>query len=126
MERKDFLKSIALGALSSSVLLTACGGGNTPQQNTTTTPEATPNPTPAAPEASASSANCNDLSGLTEAEINARNSVGYVEKTEDSAKNCGNCRFYQPGTQANGCGGCQLFKGPVNEGGNCKSWFAKA
>jgi hypothetical protein len=126
MERKDFLKSIALGAISSSVLLAACGGGNTPQQNNTTTPEATPEPTPAVPEASATSTNCNDLSGLTEAEINARNSVGYVEKTEDPAKNCGNCRFYQPGTQPNGCGGCQLFKGPVNEGGNCKSWFAKA
>jgi hypothetical protein len=126
MKRKDFLKSMAFGALSSSVLLAACGGGNTPQQ-TTTTPEATPEAAPAAaPEASTSNANCNDLTGLTEADITQRNSLGYVEKTEDPAKNCGNCRFYQPGTQANGCGGCQLFKGPVNEGGNCKSWFAKA
>ena len=125
MERKNFLKTLAIGTISSSVLLAACGGSTNSNQTTAPAPEPTPNPEPAPEPAPVASADCNDVSGLTEADITQRNALGYVAKSEDAEKNCGNCRFYQPGTQANGCGGCQLFKGPVSPEGNCKSWFKK-
>ena len=121
MNRKKFLKSVAFGALSTSVLVAACGG-DAPKTETTTAPAATPEPAPAA---SAPAADCNDLSGLAEADVKQRESLAYVAKSEDPAKNCANCRFMKPNSEANGCNGCQLFKGPVNPEGNCKSWFKK-
>jgi hypothetical protein len=120
MKRSDFLKSVALGAMSSSVLLAACGGGTNQQ---TTTPAAEPTP---APEPQASTADCNDTTGLTDADLQQRQSLGYVANTTVEGKNCANCRFYQEGNQPNGCGGCQLFKGSVAPEGYCNSWFAKA
>jgi hypothetical protein len=122
MKRKEFLKSVALGAMSSSVLLAACSGGNNSTQTTSPASEPATEPT----SASSSDADCGDLSGLTEADLQQRESLGYVAVSTIEGKNCGNCRFYQPGTQVNGCGGCQLIKGPVYEGGNCNSWFAMA
>lgn len=127
MNRKNFLKSMALGAASTSMLVAACGG-DAPKTETTTAPETTPEAAPAAAEAApaaTASGECNDLTGLAEADVKQRESVEYVVKSADPAKNCANCRFMQVGTQPNGCNGCQLFKGPVNPEGNCKSWFKK-
>ncbi|MDZ4667353.1 MAG: hypothetical protein SGJ00_05660 [bacterium] len=121
MNRKNFLKSVAIGAASSSMLVAACGG-DAPKTETTTAPEAAP--AEAAPAATTGD-ECNDLTGLTEADVKQRESVEYVVKSADLEKNCANCRFMQIGTQANGCNGCQLFKGPVKPEGNCKSWFKK-
>jgi hypothetical protein len=118
MKRKDFLKSVALGAMSSSVLLAACGGGSNQQ---TTAPATEPTPAP-----QAATGDCNDTSGLTEADLQQRQSLGYVAQSNVEGKNCTNCRFYQEGSQENGCGGCQLFKGSVLPEGYCNSWFAKA
>jgi hypothetical protein len=123
MNRKNFLKSMALGAASTSILVAACGG-DAPKTETTTAPVETPEEVPAE-TAPAATADCNDLSGLTEAEIKQREAVAYATVSTDAEKNCGNCRFMQEGTQANGCNGCQLFKGPVVPEGNCKSWFKK-
>lgn len=128
MNRKNFLKSVALGAASTSMLVAACGGDAPKTENATTAPEAAATPeAPAAAEAPAatSTGECNDLTGLTPAEIQTREAVSYVVKSTDAEKNCANCRFMQVGTQSNGCNGCQLFKGPVNPEGNCKSWFKK-
>ncbi|MFN4083779.1 MAG: high-potential iron-sulfur protein [Bacteroidia bacterium] len=123
MNRKNFLKSFAFAAVSGSVLLAACGGGdnNKTQNNATTAPE---EPKAEEPQATAQ-ADCNDLSGVAEADLKQRESLGYVAQSTEEGKNCINCRFYQPGSQPNGCGGCQLFKGPVAEQGYCKSWFKK-
>ena len=119
MDRKKFLKSVTFGALSASVLVAACGGDAPKTENAATAPAGET----AAPATAA--ADCNDLSGVAEADLKQRESVGYVTKSADPEKYCGNCRFMQLGTQANGCNGCQLFKGPVNPEGNCKSWFKK-
>lgn len=124
MNRKNFLKTFALAAASGSVLLAACGGDNGTKENKNTTPEETKTPEPA-PATEAPTADCNDLSGVDAADIKQRESLAYVAKSTDPEKNCGNCRFYQEGNQPNGCGGCQLFKGPVNLEGNCNSWFKK-
>jgi hypothetical protein len=122
MNRKNFLKTASIGALSASVLIAACGG-DAPKTdaNATTTPASEP----AAAEPTAAAADCNDISGLAEADVKQRETVMYVAKSTDAEKNCANCRFMQVGTQPNGCNGCQLFKGPVNPEGNCKSWFKK-
>lgn len=121
MDRKKFLKAFAFGALSTSVLVAACGG-DAPKTENKTAPEAAPAPEAAAP---ASTADCSDLSGVSEADLKQRESLGYVAKSVEADKNCTNCRFYQPGTQANGCGGCTLFKGPVTPEGYCKTWNKK-
>jgi hypothetical protein len=124
MNRKNFLKSMALGAASTSILVAACGG-DAPKTETTTAPAETPAEVPAETAPAAASADCNDLSGLTEAEIKQREAVAYVTVSTEADKNCANCRFMQVGNQPNGCNGCQLFKGPVVPEGNCKSWFKK-
>ena len=123
MNRKNFLKSMALGAASTSILVAACGG-DAPKTESTTTPAETPAEVPAE-TAPAATADCNDLSGLSEVEVKQRESVGYVAASTEADKNCANCRFMQAGTQANGCNGCQLFKGPIVPEGYCKSWFKK-
>lgn len=122
MNRKNFLKSFAFTAMGSSVLLAACGNETKPveQKNTEAQPEAAP-----VQAEGNSTADCTDLSGVAEADLKQRESLSYVVKSDDPEKNCANCRFYQPGSQPNGCGGCQLFKGPVTPEGNCKSWFKK-
>jgi hypothetical protein len=122
MDRKKFLKSMAFGALSTSVLVAACGG-DAPKTETKTEAPTEPAAEPAA--AQTTSADCNDVSGLAEADVKQRESVSYVAKSVDPEKNCGNCRFMKPNSEPNGCNGCQLFKGPVNPEGNCKSWFKK-
>jgi hypothetical protein len=123
MNRKNFLKSMALGAASTSILVAACGG-DAPKTETTTAPAETPAAVPAE-AAPAATADCTDLSGLSEAERKQRESVGYVNASTEADKNCTNCRFMQVGTQPNGCNGCQLFKGPIVPEGYCKSWFKK-
>jgi hypothetical protein len=121
MKRKDFLKTLALTAASGSVFLAACGGDPKKPAETKTEPAATPEAAPAP----AATADCSDLSGLTEVEVKQRESVQYVAVSTDAEKKCSNCRFFQPGADASSCGGCQLFKGPVAPEGNCKSWFKK-
>lgn len=123
MDRKKFLKTFAFGALSTSVLVAACGG-EAPKTENKTAPEAAPATTPEA-AAPSSTADCTDMTGIAEADLKQRESLGYVAKSTEADKNCTNCRFYQPGTQANGCGGCQLFKGPVTPEGYCKTWNKK-
>lgn len=115
MNRKNFLRTAALGVVSGSVLLSACGGDSTNGKST----EA------AGGAPAAGAADCNDLSSVSEADLKQREAVQYVTVSTDTEKRCSNCRFMQVGTQANGCNGCQLFKGPVNPEGNCKSWFKK-
>jgi hypothetical protein len=50
------------------------------------------------------------------------NSLNYVEESPEPEKNCGNCQLYQQEKYGSGCGGCQLFPGPVAEKGYCDSW----
>lgn len=121
MNRKNFLKTVGLGAVASTVILSACGG-DAPKTDTNSQP---PAPDAASEAPSAPAADCNDLSGLAEADVKQRESVEYVTASTDPEKRCNNCRFMKPNSEPNGCSGCQLFKGPVNPEGNCKSWFKK-
>jgi hypothetical protein len=109
--RKSFLKNVSvLGvtAFGASTLITACGGGS---DSEAPAPEATT--TPADP--------CGDVSGLSESDLNMRRTLQYVPETPNPAQRCDNCQLWiEP---ENGvCGGCTLFRGPVNPAGWCASW----
>ena len=68
---------------------------------------------------------CADLSGLTEAEIEVRNTFEYVAKTPDPEKLCDNCQFWTAPEAGQFCGGCQIIKGPIHPKGYCKQWVIK-
>ncbi len=67
---------------------------------------------------------CDDLSGISEAELKKRESLGYVAKTPNPENYCGNCSLYIPPKEGEKCGGCLLFKGPVDYDGHCVQWAA--
>lgn len=114
--RRDFLRICGVtvpAILGAGVLLSACGGGNKKESDESNA-------------ASAGLTNCGDLSGVSEAELEKRKSLGYVEETPMPESHCGNCLLYLLPEKEGTCGGCQLFKGPVFEQGYCTYWAAKA
>lgn len=54
-----------------------------------------------------------------------RRSLGYVDASDDAKRHCGLCAFFKADAAA-GCGTCGLLNGPVNAGGLCTSFAAKA
>jgi hypothetical protein len=103
LSRRDFLfRFSGMGALAAGAgtFLSACGGGE------------------------ASSA-CNDTSSLTEAELQLRTNLQYVEVSTDPNKLCQNCQLYVAPAEGKVCGGCTLIKGPIAPKGFCTSWAAK-
>jgi hypothetical protein len=108
ISRKEFLQRCALMGIAvagGGSLLAGCGGGGDSNQ---TTGEDDP---------------CGDATGLNESDLQMRSSLKYVAKSTEPDKDCANCKFYQV-VEGSECGGCQLFKGPVNPKGYCTSWFA--
>lgn len=71
------------------------------------------------------SGSCDDLSGVSQEEIEKRKKFGYVKKTTVPGSHCGNCRLYIPGEAGQKCGGCLLFKGPVDPEGYCTQYEAQ-
>lgn len=69
---------------------------------------------------------CTDTSGLSPAEVSARQAQQYTDHTPYPDKTCDRCRFWQGGQQANACGTCQVIKGPIHPKGYCKLWAARA
>jgi hypothetical protein len=65
---------------------------------------------------------CTDLSGVSEADIQTRQSLGYVELSTEADKNCLNCVQYTPAEMEGECGTCALIVGPINPEGYCTSW----
>lgn len=69
---------------------------------------------------------CDDVSGLTPAEVSARSSNQYVSTSPHGAtKNCLNCNFGQNLT-ASSCGTCTVIKGGIHPDGYCNLWVAKS
>ena len=69
---------------------------------------------------------CNDYTGVSEAELQKRNSLGYVEETPMPESNCANCLLFLLPKEGETCGGCQLFKGPVFDNAYCTYWAARS
>lgn len=67
---------------------------------------------------------CTDTAGLTPQEIEARNTLGYVDKAPDATKKCSGCALFNPPAAAS-CGGCKVIKGPIHPEGWCKSFAPK-
>ena len=65
---------------------------------------------------------CEDLSGVSKNDIEARIKFAYVKKSPLPDKTCGNCKLHIPPRGEEECGKCLLFKGPVHSAGYCTSW----
>ena len=68
---------------------------------------------------------CDDLSDVSAEEIEKRQKFGYVKKTPYPDRLCDNCGLHIPPVPDKDCGGCLLFKGPVDPGGYCIQYVAK-
>lgn len=68
---------------------------------------------------------CTDTAGLSPQEIEARTTLGYVDKAPDATKKCSGCALYNPAPAPNACGGCKALKGPIHPDGWCKSFAPK-
>jgi hypothetical protein len=121
LSRKSFLKNISVigaTAFGASALITACGGSEQETQPATDTDTS--------PDAAGTQADpCADTSNLSEADLNMRRNLQYVHETPEPDEYCSNCQLWiEP---ENGeCGGCTLFRGPVNPNGWCISWVEQA
>ena len=68
---------------------------------------------------------CYDPNALPLSQKSRRRSLSYVDGSGDPARHCSLCSFFT-GT-SEGCGACQMLGGgPVNAGGLCRSFAAKA
>ena len=65
---------------------------------------------------------CSNLSGVSAEEIKKRNDLAYVPESPIPDNQCNNCNLYLPPKEEQACGGCMLFKGPVQAGGYCTYW----
>jgi hypothetical protein len=125
VSRRRFLHSLGLaGALGAgSTLVAACGGGSDGSGGGNGGAE---DASGSATGGSTAPADCSDLSSLSEAQTQQRTqmvkSLNYVEESPEVDKNCANCQLYQQEKYGSGCGGCQLFPGPVAAAGYCDSW----
>ncbi len=65
---------------------------------------------------------CDDLAGLTAAQVQVRGNYEYVEQASEPELACRRCEFYKPAPAGAFCGGCTLFAGPVNPDGSCNTF----
>ena len=75
--------------------------------------------------AAPAAAQCVDPASLTSSEQNLRNSMNYVDVSQNSGETCSVCEFFTAGD--GGCGTCQMFTGAAASGtGRCDSWAARS
>lgn len=65
---------------------------------------------------------CRDLTGVSKEDLATRKKFAYVNKSPIPDNQCGNCKLYLPPGGEKKCGGCLLFKGPVEVEGYCTYW----
>jgi hypothetical protein len=68
---------------------------------------------------------CTDTSTLAPADVQVRTALAYVDTSVEAGKTCSGCQQFIPAPAAGSCGTCKVVKGPINPGGNCKSFVAK-
>jgi len=121
VDRRTFLARASLFGAGTVLLLCGCGGGGD-QKGAAGGGQAA-----AGGQAGAAAAQptaCDDLSGLTPAQIQVREAFQYKEKADNPEESCHLCEFYKKPEEGQFCGGCKLFAGPVNPGGHCTSFSA--
>ena len=113
INRRSFLikLSAASGAgIAMTGVLSGCGGGESSE-----TPAAEPEAE--APAAAAAEGSCMDTTGLTDAEAQMRETLGYVDSSPEADKNCLNCALYVAAEGGATCGGCTPAQRPDSSGG---------
>jgi hypothetical protein len=68
---------------------------------------------------------CRDLSAVSKEDIAIREKLAYVNESPMPDNQCANCNLYLPPSGGKKCGGCMLFKGPVEAKGYCTYWAPK-
>ena len=68
---------------------------------------------------------CDDLSAVSENDLALRKKFAYVDKSPIEDNQCDNCNLFLPPKSEQRCGGCMLFKGPVDKSGYCTYWAPK-
>jgi hypothetical protein len=96
--------------VSAAAVLTGCGSGK--EESKTETAAAEP-------------ANCRDISGVSKEDLTVREKLAYVNESPIPDNQCHNCNLYLPPGKDKKCGGCMLFKGPVEADGYCTYWAPK-
>lgn len=111
--RRKFLKESMFFCVTTLgvALLNGCGSGTASKKDGKTTNNTPP-------------INTRDSSAMTQADINKRKQLGYVDQTPMAEYHCSNCALFMPPKEGSKSGGCQLFKGPVNGNGYCTYWVA--
>jgi hypothetical protein len=105
-KRRDFIEILLM--LSSFGIVSACGPeSNSEEANT---------------KQSASIDPCEDLSQLSDTDLQIRKGFGYVEQSPIDESHCRNCNLWKPPAEGLACGGCTLFKGPVYDQAYCTYW----
>ena len=69
---------------------------------------------------------CSDLSRLWPAEVRTRTDNVYVQRSTTPLQYCFNCTNFERAGSDRTCGTCRTVKGPINPGGWCKTWTARA
>lgn len=86
-------------------------------------PKATPDTATSASAAKgAEDFKCGDYSNVSPEELAKRKKLGYEEHASDPERECVKCNLFIPKGEEKTCGGCILFKGPVNKDGSCTYW----
>ncbi|WP_257668306.1 hypothetical protein [Parapedobacter tibetensis] len=65
---------------------------------------------------------CGDYSKLTKDDFKIRKQLGYEEKSPMEDTQCQLCNLWLPPKKGQTCGGCTLFKGPIEPEGTCTYW----
>jgi len=110
ISRKAFLGKISMLGLAGAgagVFIKGCGNGNGNGEEAAADP-------------------CGDLSGLSESDIQLRETLQYVAETPNPTERCDNCEYWVADQHGPQCGGCTLFAGPVHPGGWCTSWVPQS
>ncbi|ACU02583.1 MULTISPECIES: high-potential iron-sulfur protein [Pedobacter] len=126
--RRAFLQkflSAGLVVVAGGAVLSSCNG-DSPKESGTVTGETPKAGADTAKSASAGSGaddfKCGDYSNVSPEELAKRKKLGYVEKSPDPERECQKCNLFIPKGAEKTCGGCILFKGPVNKEGSCTYW----
>lgn len=67
---------------------------------------------------------CTDTTELSPTDLTIRSSLAYVDTSTTPGKVCSGCQQFIA-TMPGACGTCKVVKGPINPGGNCKSFVPK-
>ena len=115
LTRRTFCRLTGLLGAGAMLVLAGCGRGDKQAAERTEAAVQAAEGTPAAED-------CNDLTGLTAAQVQVRETFEYVETTPDADLACHLCEFYTEPEAGRACGGCTLFAGPVSPDGSCNSF----